>query len=74
VNPGAPSFEFLHGIVNAIADPVLVKDRQHRFIFVNDPMCRFLGRSREELLRKSAVTYSKRFLRRNRSAKAPDWG
>jgi two-component system, NtrC family, sensor kinase len=40
-------------IVNAITNPVLVKDEQHRFVLLNDAFCSFLGRSRDELLGRS---------------------
>jgi len=33
----------LHGVINAILDPVFVKDEQHRWVFLNDAFCRFLG-------------------------------
>jgi len=47
------SQRFLHNILNAIADPIFVKDSQHRFVIVNNALCRFLGYSREELIGKS---------------------
>jgi PAS domain S-box-containing protein len=40
-------------IVNAITNPVFVKDEQHRFVLVNDAFGAFLGRSRAELLGRS---------------------
>src|SRR5205814_10484408 len=40
---------FLADIVNAIANPVFVKDEQHRFVFCNDALCAVLGRSLAEL-------------------------
>lgn len=43
----------LHSIVDAIADPIFVKDRRHRFVLLNDACCRLIGRPREELLGKS---------------------
>jgi PAS domain S-box-containing protein len=45
--------EFLGKIINAMADPVFVKDRQLRIILVNDAFCQFDGRSREELIGKT---------------------
>ena len=44
------SKEFLNGILNAIPDPVFVKDRDHRWVVVNDAMCSFTRQSREGLL------------------------
>jgi PAS domain S-box-containing protein len=47
------SSNFLTKIVNAIPDPVFVKDRQHRWILLNDSFCSFMGYSRGELIGKS---------------------
>ncbi|MDD2864112.1 MAG: PAS domain S-box protein [Methylococcales bacterium] len=44
---------FLKQIVNTLADPVFVKDRQHRWILLNQAFCEFIGHSREELSGKS---------------------
>ncbi len=41
---------FLDSIINAIADPVFVKDDQRRFVLVNDALCATVGRPREGLL------------------------
>jgi len=41
---------FLDGVINAIADPVFVKDENRRFVLVNDALCKTVGRSKEELL------------------------
>ena len=38
------SREFLDKIINSIGDPVFVKDRQHRFILVNEAECKMLDR------------------------------
>lgn len=40
----------LSTIINTIAYPVYVLDRDHRFTVVNDGLCRFIGRSRDEIL------------------------
>lgn len=45
--------ELLDRIVEAIADPVFVKDEQHRWIIVNEAFCRFMGHPREALLGRS---------------------
>jgi len=43
----------LEKIINAIGDPVFVKDRNHRWVLLNDALCRFMGQIREKLLGKS---------------------
>lgn len=40
-------------IINTIADPVFVKDRQHRWILLNDAYCKFMGVEREKVIGKS---------------------
>ncbi|MGB9978374.1 PAS domain S-box protein [Methanobacterium sp.] len=47
------SRNFLDKIINSIADPVFVKDSQHRWVLLNDAYCTLMGYSREELLGKS---------------------
>jgi diguanylate cyclase (GGDEF)-like protein/PAS domain S-box-containing protein len=37
-------------ILSGIVQPVIVKDRAHRFVFLNDAACSLIGRSREELI------------------------
>ncbi|MEJ6479966.1 PAS domain S-box protein [Nostoc punctiforme UO1] len=44
---------FLYQMVNSISDPIFVKDRQHRWVLLNDNYCNFIGHSREELIGKS---------------------
>ncbi len=44
------SYDYLNRIINAVADPIFVKNRQHEWTLVNDAMCRILGREREELI------------------------
>ncbi len=41
---------YLDTIINSIADPLFVKDREYRLVLVNRAMCELLGRSSEELL------------------------
>ncbi len=53
----AQSEEFLGKIVNSVGDPIFVKDRHHRLIFVNDAKCMLLGRKREEILGKSLCDF-----------------
>ena len=44
---------YLNSIINAVADPIFVKDRQHRWVFLNNAYCRLKGHSRDELIGKS---------------------
>lgn len=46
------SKEFLHSIVNAIPDPVFVKDNQHRWIMLNEAFSRLMGHRLEDLVGK----------------------
>lgn len=45
--------EILGGLLNGLPDPLLVKDRNHRFLLMNDAMCALMGRAREEMLGRS---------------------
>lgn len=47
------SREYLDKIINNVADPIFVKDREHRWVLLNDAMCRLFGHPRETLLGKS---------------------
>lgn len=49
--------EYLENIIQSIGDPVFVKDRQHRWVFVNDAFCRFMNYPRFEILGKSDFDY-----------------
>lgn len=40
----------LRGIIDAVPNAVFVKDRDSRFVVVNETMCRFMGRSFDELV------------------------
>lgn len=44
------SRDYLDRIINSIADPIFVKDREHRLVLVNDAECILAGHSREELI------------------------
>jgi PAS domain S-box-containing protein len=44
------SREYLNQIINSIGDPIFVKDQNHRLVLVNDALCSFAGRSREEMI------------------------
>ena len=45
--------EFLNNIINAVADPIFVKDEHHRWIVLNDSFCKFMGYKKEELIGKT---------------------
>jgi PAS domain S-box-containing protein len=45
--------KFLTAALNRVADPIIVKDRRHRWVFVNDAFCEIAGQKRETLLGKS---------------------
>jgi diguanylate cyclase (GGDEF)-like protein/PAS domain S-box-containing protein len=47
------SKEFLHRVINSIPDPVFVKDKQHRWIVLNEAYSRFLGKPIDDLIEKS---------------------
>jgi diguanylate cyclase (GGDEF)-like protein/PAS domain S-box-containing protein len=52
--PGKPDtlsdVETLRGIIDAVPHPIFVKDRESRFVILNDAMCRFMGRRYEDLV------------------------
>ncbi|MCU0567458.1 MAG: PAS domain-containing protein [Oculatellaceae cyanobacterium Prado106] len=45
--------DFLNSVLDGIADPIFVKDHEHRWILLNHSMCEMLGMEREALLGKS---------------------
>lgn len=45
--------EFLDSVINGVAEPLFVKDEEHRWIVLNDAFCQMLGKPRDELLGKS---------------------
>lgn len=47
------SSDFFVGVINGIADPLFVKDRQHRWVFCNDAFCRWLDQTRSKVLGQS---------------------
>lgn len=47
------SRNFLTSIINTVAAPIFVKDTNHRWIMFNDPFCKFIGKSRKDLLGKT---------------------
>jgi PAS domain S-box-containing protein len=44
------SRRFLEDLINAIPNPLFVKDRHHRWVIVNDAFCRFHALERDQLL------------------------
>ena len=44
-------------VLNAIADPIFVKDRQHRWVILNDAVCKLIGAERSGLIGKSDYDY-----------------
>jgi PAS domain S-box-containing protein len=49
----AESRNYLDKIINAAADPIFVKDHEHRWILVNNAFCLFMGYNKDDLLGKS---------------------
>lgn len=45
--------DFLDNIINSIADPVFVKDRDHRWILLNDAYCNLMGYARDQLINRT---------------------
>lgn len=45
--------DHLEQIINAVSDPIFVKDRQHRWVLINEANCRMMGQSKEKLIGKS---------------------
>ncbi|WP_205519761.1 hybrid sensor histidine kinase/response regulator [Pyxidicoccus caerfyrddinensis] len=45
--------DFLRSALDAVPDPILIKDRQHRFVAVNSAFCEFMGSTPGELLGRS---------------------
>ncbi len=47
------STDFLQSVIDAIPDPIFVKDRQHNWLILNKAFAHFTGYTREELIGKS---------------------
>jgi PAS domain S-box-containing protein len=45
--------EFLQQIINAIPDPIFVKNENHEFVIVNDALCKLIGYGQSEIIGKS---------------------
>jgi two-component system, cell cycle sensor histidine kinase and response regulator CckA len=59
------SREYLNQIINSIVDPIIVKDRDHKHVLVNDAFCAFTERRREDLIGKTGFeTFSKEMAQR----------
>lgn len=48
---------FLSSVINTIPDPIFVKDRQYRWIVLNDAYCQLIGYPLETLLERSALDF-----------------
>lgn len=48
-----PDKSYLEEIINSIADPIFVKDVQHRWVFINNAFCTLIGHTRDELIGKT---------------------
>jgi PAS domain S-box-containing protein len=44
---------FLDRIINSIGDPIFVKDREHRYVYVNEAKCRLTGAKRDDIIGRS---------------------
>jgi two-component system, sensor histidine kinase and response regulator len=51
------SRDYLDSIINTIADPIFVKDQQHRFVLLNDAFCNLVGENREVMIGKTVAVY-----------------
>jgi len=47
------SRNFLNKIINAISDPVFVKDENYRFVLLNESLCKLMNLKQEEILGKT---------------------
>src|SRR4029079_14885352 len=47
------SLEVLQTIIDVVASPIFVKDREHRWVLMNDSMCKLIGFARGEMIGKS---------------------
>lgn len=53
----AESRDYLEQIINAVADPIFVKGRDHKWIMLNDAFCEFMGYAKDELIGRSDYDY-----------------
>lgn len=47
------SSDYFSKIINSVADPIFVKDRQHRWVLINNAYCAFIGYPAEKVLGKT---------------------
>lgn len=47
------SRDYFNEIINSVADPIFVKDRQHRWVLINNAYSNFIGRKRDEVIGKT---------------------
>jgi len=48
-----PDLSFFERILNHVKDPVFVKDKDHKFVFLNDVSCAFFGFDRDTVIGKT---------------------
>lgn len=51
------SRDFFQGVLNALDDPVMVKDMHQRFLMLNETACEMLGHTQEELTGRGDADY-----------------
>ena len=51
------NLEALQKIIDVVASPIFVKDREQRWVLLNDSMCKFIGMPREKLIGKSDFAF-----------------
>jgi diguanylate cyclase (GGDEF)-like protein/PAS domain S-box-containing protein len=49
-SPPVPAAALFERVLNAVGNPVFIKDEQFRFVFVNEAMCTFMGMARERII------------------------
>lgn len=49
--------DFLDKIINTIADPIFVSTRERGLVLVNDALCAFVGRPREDILGRTEMDF-----------------
>jgi PAS domain S-box-containing protein len=50
---------FLEAILDSIGDPIFVKDRDHRYLYVNEAKCRLTGCQRDDIIGKTDYDISR---------------
>lgn len=48
---------FLQKVINALPDPIFVKDRDHKFVIINDALCEFNDWDREKVMGKTDMDF-----------------